>query len=229
MKISTCPAEICFNTEGPGIQRASAVLRNVIRGSANRPGTPPVARSGAVQSDPDDKMPLQTNAAPTLASAEVVQLARQLSLDLDLLFHEIYWALGEERINRVTPTYDRFRDWARQSDGLSQFWEFANTTLRTILSPDEVEDIWRCIDLTLNARKRRAFTFQDYLVVATRSEQICEICEKRPPEVTLEIDHILPITKGGSNGALNLRFLCQYHNRSRGNRFRWADIWRSAV
>src|ERR1039457_1625111 len=103
-----------------------------------------LATSGAVQSDRDGKMRSHPNKALDLANAEVVHLARQLGIDLTLLFHEIYWALGEERINRVTPTYDRFREWARQRDGLSQFWEFANTTLSVALSPDEVEDIWQC-------------------------------------------------------------------------------------
>ena len=35
---------------------------------------------------------------------EISALARQLRLDTSLVYKEIYWALGEERINRVTPT-----------------------------------------------------------------------------------------------------------------------------
>jgi hypothetical protein len=58
-------------------------------------------------------------------------LALQLRLDLGLLFQEIKWALGEERINRVTPTYDQFRIWSRERDGLNLFWEFANLQLGT--------------------------------------------------------------------------------------------------
>ena len=159
---------------------------------------------------------------------DIIRLARQLRLDMGLLYHELYWALGEERINKLTPTPEQFRAWERQKDGLNRFWEFANSKLCSDLQADEVQDVWDCIDLTLNARKRRAFTFQDYLVLAVRSEQKCEICKKQPPEVRLEIDHVLPVSQGGSNITLNLRFLCQRHNRSRGNRFRWADVWRRA-
>jgi hypothetical protein len=160
---------------------------------------------------------------------EIRTLALQLGLDLGLLFQEIKWALGEERINRVTPTYDQFRLWSRERDGLNRFWEFANLQFGTRLSPDEVQDIWACIELTLIARARRAFSFQDYLMIAIRSDQRCEYCRKGPPEVALEIDHIVPVSKGGSESALNLRFLCQFHNRSRGNRFHWADIWRRMI
>jgi hypothetical protein len=165
----------------------------------------------------------------TSLNQDLSNLILQLGLDVNLVFREIYWALGEERINRVTPTYEQFREWFRQRDGLYQFWHFANSKLNTELMQEEVHDIWSCIDLTLNARKRRSFTFQDYLMIAIRSEQKCEYCNKCPPEVTLEIDHILPVSKGGSETPFNLRFLCQYHNRARGNRFRWADIWRHLV
>lgn len=157
---------------------------------------------------------------------EVERLVFQLGLDLNLVLHEIQWSLGEERINLLTPSYKQFRDWSRQQNGLFQFWESANLNLKTQLLQEEVLDIWKCIDLTLNARKRKAFSFQMYLMIATRSEQKCEICHRCPPEVTLEIDHILPVSKGGLDIPFNLRFLCQYHNRSRGNRFRWADVWR---
>jgi len=166
------------------------------------------------------------NLLSTRIGKEVENLVLQLGLNLNLVLHEIQWSLGEERINRVTPSYEQFREWSRQRDGLYQFWNFANSKLNTELLQEEVLDIWKCIDLTLNARKRRAFTFQEYLMIAVRSNQECEICRKRPPEVMLEIDHILPVSKGGSEAPFNLRFLCQYHNRSRGNRFRWADIWR---
>ena len=156
-------------------------------------------------------------------------LAQQLQLDTSLLYQEIYWALGEERINKVTPTEKQFREWKRRSDGLMQFWAFANERLGCELAQDEIHDIWECIDLTLRTRQRRAFIFQDYLMIAVRSGQSCDICKKRPPEVKLDIDHVLPSSRGGTELPFNLRFLCEPHNRARGNRFRWADVWRSQI
>lgn len=153
------------------------------------------------------------------------RLLSQLNMNLDVISQEIYWALGESRIDSVTPTRKQFQEWRRQSNGLCLFWEFANAKLGTNLDPEEVRDLWECIDLTLNARKRQSFSFGDYLMVAVGSEQKCEACGRRPPDVTLEIDHILPVSKGGTNSLPNLRFLCQHCNRSRGNRFRWSDIW----
>ncbi len=179
------------------------------------------ARKQADQNNPD-----AMNNQPKPVDAEIRSLALQLRLDIGLLLQEIKWALGEERINRVTPPYDQFRKWSRERDGLNSFWHFANTQIGSQLSPDEVHDMWTCIELTLDSRRRRSFSFQDYLMIAMVSDQQCEYCRRRPPEVTLEIDHIVPVSKGGSESALNLRFLCQFHNRSRGNRFHWADVWR---
>lgn len=93
----------------------------------------------------------------TPTDREIQRLASQLQLDMSLLTHEIQWALGEERINRVTPSYEEFRRWGRQRDGLYAFWEFANRKLDTELSQEEIGDIWECVDLTLNARNADAF------------------------------------------------------------------------
>lgn len=91
-------------------------------------------------------------------------LAQQLRLDSALLYDQILWALGEERINRVTPEEAQFREWRRHSAGLMRFWSYANERLGCTLSQEEVHDIWRCIELTLRTRERRALTFQDYLM-----------------------------------------------------------------
>ena len=159
---------------------------------------------------------------------EVVRLAGQLRLEVNLLFSELQWAIGEERINRVTPASNLFREWSRQPDGLMRFWRHANSTLGAQLTQDEVADIWSCVELTLDSKTRKPMAFQEYLMVAVRSDQKCEICGRRPPEVSLEIDHVVPVARGGDNAYYNLRFLCEYHNRSRGARFRWADVWRRA-
>ena len=56
---------------------------------------------------------------------DVSGLAQQLGLDTALLYMEIVWALGEERINRVTPTEIQFREWKRK-----QRWADAVLVLR---------------------------------------------------------------------------------------------------
>ena len=103
---------------------------------------------------------------PFVVSSEIKRLAEQLHLDIGLLFKEIEWALGEQRINTVTPSADVFREWSRRTDGLYEFWKYARYMLNNELDQEEVRDLWDCIDLTLNKQSRKALTFQDYLIVA---------------------------------------------------------------
>lgn len=167
-----------------------------------------------------------TPAANPFSEQALTRLLAQVGTDPGLLAHEIYWALGEVRITRVTPAVDQFLAWNRKPNGLMDFWAYACSKLNSTLEPEEVRDLWDCVDLTLNARKRKPLGWQECLVVAMSSPNVCGQCGREPPEVTLEIDHILPVSRGGTNAGLNLRFLCSRCNRSRGNRFRWADVWR---
>jgi hypothetical protein len=57
-------------------------------------------------------------------------------------YKESFWALGEERINRVTPTEVQFREWKRNNDGLMQFWSIANQRLDCTLDQEDAHDIW---------------------------------------------------------------------------------------
>ena len=154
------------------------------------------------------------------------RLLDQVGVDPGLLVHEVYWAMGEVRINRVTPTVDQFLVWKRRRDGLAVFGCHVRDCLKSEIDPEDVRDLWECVDLTLNAKKRKSMGWQECLVLAITSDAKCEQCGKEPPSVTLEIDHILPVSKGGGNSSMNLRFLCTRCNRARGNRFRWADVWR---
>lgn len=58
------------------------------------------------------------------------------------------------------------------------------------------------------------------LKVFKRDNYKCRICGKSPsthPELSLEIDHFLPVSKGGTNDIDNLQTLCIVCNRGKGN------------
>ncbi len=46
----------------------------------------------------------------------------------------------------------------------------------------------------------------------------CVFCGRRPNQVQLEVDHIVPFSKGGSNDLSNLQTLCFDCNRGKGSR-----------
>lgn len=46
----------------------------------------------------------------------------------------------------------------------------------------------------------------------------CVFCGRSPKQVQLEVDHIVPFSKGGSNDLSNLQTLCFDCNRGKGSR-----------
>lgn len=51
--------------------------------------------------------------------------------------------------------------------------------------------------------------------IFNRDNFICTYCGRSPPDVQLEIDHILPISQGGSNNIDNLTTSCMECNRGK--------------
>ena len=49
----------------------------------------------------------------------------------------------------------------------------------------------------------------------------CQMCGASPPDVTLHIDHRVPVSRGGTNEPDNLWVLCKECNLGKGNR--WID------
>lgn len=55
--------------------------------------------------------------------------------------------------------------------------------------------------------------------VLQRDKYQCQSCGKTQGETTLNIDHIIPLAKGGSNDLSNLQTLCQGCNQKKSDRF----------
>ena len=67
--------------------------------------------------------------------------------------------------------------------------------------------------------RTRNITLRVRMDVIRRDSSQCVCCGREPPEVSLEVDHIIPFSKGGSNHISNLQTLCFDCNRGKSNRF----------
>lgn len=65
--------------------------------------------------------------------------------------------------------------------------------------------------------KRRRFTFEERTAILKRTHGICACCGKKLTTKTMTIDHIIPISRGGTNDPENLIALCEADNKAKGN------------
>ena len=63
--------------------------------------------------------------------------------------------------------------------------------------------------------QRRHLKLDEVAAAMRTSNGRCNICGST---VNLSIDHIIPLTRGGTNNSYNLRVLCKEHNSIKNNR-----------
>jgi len=66
--------------------------------------------------------------------------------------------------------------------------------------------------------RRKAITKSVRFEVFKRDSFKCQYCGRGAPDVILEVDHILPVSKGGDNDLLNLVTSCKDCNRGKSNK-----------
>lgn len=64
--------------------------------------------------------------------------------------------------------------------------------------------------------KRKPLSKKARFEVFKRDDFTCTYCGQKPPTVVLEVDHIVPVAKGGKNGMDNLITACFDCNRGKG-------------
>ena len=66
--------------------------------------------------------------------------------------------------------------------------------------------------------KRKSISKKVRFDVFKRDNFTCQYCGKKAPDVILEVDHIKPVSKGGTNGLLNLITSCFDCNRGKSDK-----------
>ena len=74
--------------------------------------------------------------------------------------------------------------------------------------------------------KRKSLSKSVRFEVFKRDSFKCQYCGKSAPDVVLEVDHIIPVSKGGKTVMSNLQTLCERCNIGKSNKTENDDIFK---
>lgn len=148
-------------------------------------------------------------------AASMMKDYRTRNTDLIRRLSSEYAAKNKESLKGKNKAwYERNREYAIQKTAA---WQKAN--------PDQHR-----VNYALMAAKRRAaigkFTTQDIYSLRESQNDRCNGCNASLVMVGYQIDHVIPISKGGSNWPDNLQLLCPRCNRKKAAKMphEWQDV-----
>jgi 5-methylcytosine-specific restriction endonuclease McrA len=114
-------------------------------------------------------------------------------------------------------------------DSLRRFRDrLADRTRRTWAHSD-VDALFRRVKAVMTKHDRRPISAEEYLKLLWQVPLECVYCRRRPPEVTLQVDHVFPSSKGGASKRPNLQFLCAEDNLRKSDNLEVAEPWLSLL
>jgi len=90
------------------------------------------------------------------------------------------------------------------------------------VSKEHKRIVKRLCELVRNNTKRGnggSFTKNEWEEIKKKQEYKCLHCKKQEPEIKLTVDHIIPISKGGTSFKENLQGLCRKCNAKKGTKY----------
>ncbi len=154
-------------------------------------------------------------------------LVHALGIDENDLLDYLNWCLLEH----LVITFSSDKNWVAKlrvaKDGLAQFKDVVERRTRLKWDVENAGKLYQRVLQASEKHYRQPITYEELLRLLINSPLKCANpeCGKAPPEVKLHIDHIFPVSRGGSSKFENLRFLCQKCNLSKSAKLVRSKIW----
>jgi len=162
----------------------------------------------------------------TCRFARIDLLLRSVGIDVESFLSFTEWALSEQLVEKLSKNGTiQEKGFFTKSNALRQF---RNITRSSTGREWSVHDLGLLYDAVKNKSEenfRRPVTYGEYLKLLWTAPLRCAKCGKEPPSVKLHIDHIIPVSLGGTSDSSNIQFLCMECNLKKSNKLEGDKPW----
>ncbi len=153
-------------------------------------------------------------------------LLQSIGIDVESFLSFVEWALSEQLLERLSKNETiQEKDFFTKSNALKQFRNIMRDCTSREWSVHDLELLYNAVKNKLEKHFRKPVTYGDYLKLLWTTPLRCAKCGKEPPSVKLHIDHIIPVSLGGSSKRLNIQFLCMECNLKKYNKLEGGKPW----
>lgn len=148
-----------------------------------------------------------------------------IGIDKQSFLRFLEWALSEQIIFVLTKSNKDLLGYFNQKDGLKIFRNFLESKTKRKWSINDLNKLYETIKIRSQKHFRESIEYGEYLKLLWTVEHKCSKCGKSPPDVKLHIDHIIPVSLGGTSKRANLQFLCQECNLRKSDKLEGGEPW----
>jgi hypothetical protein len=159
------------------------------------------------------------------SSDRSVLLLQALHIDPGSFNMFLEWVLSEHLILVLSRTAELDGDFFSRPDALLLFRNLLRRQTQRQWSNEDLEHLYERVKLAQGEHFRSEVPYEELLKLLWQVPWECSRCHKKPPEVILHIDHIVPASVGGTSKRDNLQFLCAKHNLEKSNKREFEEPW----
>jgi 5-methylcytosine-specific restriction endonuclease McrA len=152
-------------------------------------------------------------------------LLRALNIDPNSFGGFLEWVLCEHLVIVLSRLNEINAGFFSQPNALRQFRDLLRMQTGRSWSEHDLEALFRRVKLTTEQHFRSEVSYEERLKLLWQIPWECARCHKKPPDVVLHVDHIIPASVGGRSSRQNLQFLCAEHNLTKSNKREFENQW----
>jgi 5-methylcytosine-specific restriction endonuclease McrA len=155
----------------------------------------------------------------------IALLLESLGIDTPSFQRFVAWALAEHLVSTLSHDAQIESTFFSRPDALRSFRELLRRRTGRSWSHHDLEALFDRVKLERTQHTRQPIPYAEYLKLLWQVPLECAYCHRRPPDVKLHIDHIVPASRGGSSQRPNLQFLCTTDNLRKSNKREVTPPW----